>query len=64
MGWTSPGWVSMQLKSMVSAARRGGVPVFRRPRANPDCSAKSKSSQGRLASGLMGPGSSRLQDSL
>ena len=45
MGWTSPGWVSMQLKSMVSAARRGGVPVFRRPRANPDCSAESWSSQ-------------------
>ena len=45
MGWASPGWVSMQLKSMVSAARRGGVPVFRRPRANPDCRAEGGSCQ-------------------
>ena len=43
MGWTSPGWVSMQLKSMVSAARRGGVPVFRRPRAKPDCRREGRS---------------------
>ena len=36
-GLASPGWTTVCEKSMESAARRGGVPVFSRMRENPSC---------------------------